>query len=82
MQPRFRYNRHLFGIRQGRHAHLLTGGQPCGRLHSAPIDAQLAFTAHLLDHALRQMGKYTPQPTVQPLIAIRFGDRNGLDTAH
>lgn len=70
------------GIGQGRHAHLLPGLDPRGRLDATAIDAQLARAAHLLDCALTQLRKAFLQPAVQPLTTVIFIDPDGLHMAH
>ena len=74
--------RRLARFRQGRHADTLALLDTGRRFDPAPIDAQIALAAHLLDHALCHMRELPAEPAVEPLPAVARGDGDSLNPAH
>ena len=69
-------------VGQRRNAHALPGLQTGRGLYPAPIDADFALAAQLLDLDLPDMGKLPPEPAIQPLVALIRSDVQGLNTTH
>ena len=71
--------RHGRGVRQGRHAHGLAGGDAVGRLDPRRIDADLPGAAQLFNRDLVQLRKAAAQPFIKALFAFVFRDGEELD---
>ena len=72
----------LARLGQGRHAHLVAGGQARVGLGPRAADPDLAGAQQLLDLSLAQVGPAPLEPTVQPHAVLVRLHRNGEDRLH